>query len=449
MPCLSSISLVSYCCTKTGEIFDIAKHGTFFAAQALLKCNKLKRAAELSIPKNNTSMRKIFITTLLLLLGAVCAESQRHYTVVISLDGYRWDYAKWHNTPFMDMMASKGVDSGLIPSYPSKTFPNHYTLATGLYPDHHGIIANDFYDSTTGDSFSLSDAKQKNDAKYYGGEPIWNTAKRQGLKTAAFYWPASDVCVGGCYPDTYYAYDSLPRLTMTQRLDGVIGQLSLPTDKRPDLIMCYLEEPDATGHNFGPQSKHTRKMVEHVDSLLMSFYNKLRKLSVANDVNLIVLSDHGMTWVAKGNNVPIGHLLKKEWTKKIEGSIPANIYVESGCQDSVCMALQSLPHATVWKKDNIPARFHYGTNSRVGDVVVNPDLGYLIQDEEAAAGGAHGFDNGMNDMHALFRAIGPDFKHIKMPHFANVDVYALLCHLLGIKESANDGNISEISDMLR
>lgn len=394
-------------------------------------------------------MRKTYITTLLFLFVALCAEARKHYTVVISLDGYRWDYTEWYDTPFMDMMASKGVKSGLVPSYPSKTFPNHYTLATGLYPDHHGIIANNFYDSKTGGSFSLGDAGQKNNPDYYGGEPIWNTAKRQGLKTAAFYWPASDVCVGGSYPDTYYSYDKLPRLTMTERLDGVIGQLSLPADKRPDLIMCYLEEPDATGHDFGPHSKQVRRMVEHTDSLLMSFYNKLQKLPVANDVNLIVLSDHGMTWVAKGNNVPTGHLLKKEWIKKTEGSIPANIYVEPGYEDSVYTALQALPHATVWKKKEIPARLHYGTNSRVGDIVVNPDLGYMVQDEEAEAGGVHGYDNGMSDMHALFRAVGPDFKHIEIPHFANVDVYGLLCRLLCIKESANDGNISEIGNILR
>lgn len=394
-------------------------------------------------------MRKLFIATLLLLMVAFGAEAKKHYTVVISLDGYRWDYTKWYDTPFMDMMAEKGVESGLIPSYPSKTFPNHYTLATGLYPDHHGIVANNFYDAKTGESFSLGDNKQKTNPKYYGGEPIWNTAKRQGLKTCSFYWPGSDVCVGGSYPDIYYVYDKQPRLTMTQRLDGVVSQLSQPVDKRPELIMCYLEEPDATGHNFGPQSKQARKMVEYVDSLLMSFYNKLQKLPIANNINLIVLSDHGMTWVAKGNNVPIGNRLKSEWVKKIEGNIPANIYVKPGYQDSVYNALQGLPHATVWKKNNIPSRFHYGTNSRVGDVVVNPDLGYLIQDDEANAGGAHGFDNGMNDVHALFRAAGPDFKHIEIPHFANVDVYALLCRILGIKESPNDGNINEISNILQ
>lgn len=394
-------------------------------------------------------MKKLFLTTILLAFVAINIAAKKHYTVVLSLDGYRWDYTQWYNTPFMDMMAEKGVVSGLIPSYPSKTFPNHYTLATGLYPDHHGIVANNFYDVKTGESFSLGNAEQKTNPVYYGGDPIWNTAKRQGLKTAVFYWPGSDVCVGGSYPNTYYIYDKQPRLTMQQRLDGIIEQLALPEKKRPDLIMGYLEEPDGNGHNFGPQGKQTRAIVQKVDSMLTNFYKRMQVLPIANDINLIILSDHGMAWVAKGNNVPIRHLLKDEWLVKIEGNIPANIYVKPGCQDSVYNALHGIEHARVWKRNNIPARLHYGTNSRIGDVIVDPDLGWLIQDKEANEGGAHGFDPEYSDVHALFRAVGPDFKHIKFPHFANVNVYSLICHLLGIKESKNDGNIDNIRTILQ
>lgn len=236
---------------------------------------------------------------------------------------------------------------------------------------------------------------------------------------------------------------------MQQRLDGIIEQLALPEKKRPDLIMGYLEEPDGNGHNFGPQGKQTRAMVQKVDSMLTNFYKRLQVLPVANDINLIILSDHGMAWVAKGNNVPIRHLLKDEWLVKIEGHIPANIYVKPGCQDSVYNALHGIEHARVWKRNNIPARLHYGTNGRVGDVIVDPDLGWLIQDKEANEGGAHGFDPEYSDVHALFRAIGPDFKHINFPHFANVNVYSLICHLLGIKESKNDGNIDNIRTILQ
>ena len=147
-------------------------------------------------------------------------------TVVISLDGCRWDYPLWYDTPMFDFMAENGISSGLIPSFPSKTFPNHYTLATGLYPDHHGIIANSFLDTESGEVFSLSDPEQKTNPKYYGGEPIWLTAKRQGLRTAVFYWPGSDVPILGQHPDTYFNYDDKPRLSAKQRINGIIEQLA-------------------------------------------------------------------------------------------------------------------------------------------------------------------------------------------------------------------------------
>ena len=135
------------------------------------------------------------------------------YNVVISMDGFRWDYPLWYDTPFLDEVAQKGVSSSLIPSFPTKTFPNHYTLATGLYPDHHGIVANSFMDPETGKVFSLSNPETSGDPRYYGGEPIWLTAQKNGLHTAVFYWPGSDVPVQGKYPEIYHNYNDKPQLT--------------------------------------------------------------------------------------------------------------------------------------------------------------------------------------------------------------------------------------------
>ena len=394
-------------------------------------------------------MKKILLIVAMAMINTLHGICGKHYTVVLSLDGYRWDYTEWYNTPFMDMMAEKGVKSGLIPSYPSKTFPNHYTLATGLYPDNHVIVANSCLDQTTNETYSLSNYKQKMNPRYYGGEPIWNTAKKQGISTAVFYWPGSDVGIEGMYPDTYYIYDKEPRLTMQERLDGIIGMLRLPEDKRPQLIMGYMEEPDGCGHNFGPHDKKTRKMVEKLDSMLYSFYMKIQNLPFADDINLIVLSDHGMTWIEEGNAVDITTRLKDTWIKKIEGSIPAHIYVNKGCVDSVFNALKGIDNARVWRKADIPARLHYGKNKRVGDIIVDPDLGFIISDKPVHKGGSHGFDPAQSDMHALFRAIGPDFRNIEVPHFPNVNVYPLLCRLLGIKPATNDGNMMVTSKILQ
>ena len=396
-------------------------------------------------------MKKALFFTLLLatvLCLPVTTIMGKRTTVIVSLDGFRWDYPLWYDTPFLDFMASKGVSSGLIPSYPSKTFPNHYTMATGLYPDHHGIIANEFYDKNSGELFSLGKAEQKLNPIFYGGEPIWNTAQRQGKHVAVFYWPGSDVKVNGSYPDIYYPYDHPDRLTLIQRCEGVLQQLQLPAQQRPDLIMAYMEHPDAEGHHFGPQGWQTRAAVHLVDSLLHQLYESIQQLPIAQDINLIVVSDHGMTWVAEGNGVRIEPYLKPHWVKFISGTVPCNIYAEDGYRDSIYLALRNIAHASVWRRQEIPAYLHYGSNPRVGDVVVSPDLGYYITDKEVKASGTHGFDPYMLDMQAVFRAIGPDFRHTEIPHFKNVDIYPLLCRLLGVTPARNDGDLKEIDTIL-
>lgn len=360
-------------------------------------------------------------------------------TVVISLDGCRWDYPLWYDTPMFDFMAENGISSGLIPSFPSKTFPNHYTLATGLYPDHHGIIANSFFDTESGEVFSLSDPEQKTNPKYYGGEPIWLTAKRQGLRTAVFYWPGSDVPILGQHPDTYFNYDDKPRLSAKQRINGIIEQLAKPDDKRPHLIMAYLEQPDANGHKYGPQSKLTRKAVVKVDSLIGHLYQRLCSHHLEKKVNLVVLSDHGMAWVDSTHAITIAHRLKQEWVRDIVGEIPACVYANPGYADSIYLALRDIPHARVWRKGEVPEYLHYGTSSRIGDVVVLPDIGYIVYDKPFDAGGTHGYDPTLQEMHAIFRAIGPDIPHTSIPDFPNVCVYNFICRLLGIQPAPNDG----------
>lgn len=395
-------------------------------------------------------MRKAILTLILTItaLLSACAKNDQ-VTVIISLDGFRWDYTQWYDTPFLDRMAQEGVEAALIPSYPSKTFPNHYTLATGLYPDHHGIIGNKFINRATGKKFSLSNREVKHDAHYYGGEPIWLTAQRQGLRTAVFYWPGSDVAVQGKYPDKYFNYDQEPRLTFGQRIDGILKQLRRPEAKRPQLIMAYFEQPDHNGHVYGPQAKQTRIAVMEIDKLISNLYERIQKLPISDKVNFIVVSDHGMTLTMPEKHIDARQYLKKEWYYDIEGDAPANIYVREGYTDSICLALQGVDHIRVWRRTEVPYCLHYGTNENVGDVVIDTELGWLFSDKKAEYGGTHGYDPSYNDMHALFRAVGPAFKHISLPHFPNVDVYPLLCHLLGIEPAPNDGSLNIVKRMLR
>lgn len=395
--------------------------------------------------------RLFFICFACLTMALSAATTPENYTVIISMDGFRWDYAEAFDTPFFDSVGAQGVKAVMRPSFPSKTFPNHYTLATGLVPDHHGIVANGFYVPSTGKTYSLSN-DERYDASYYGGDPIWLTAKRQGVTTATVYWVGSDVPVKGDYATYWNDYAVKPLLSFAERTDRIIDLLTMPEAERPHLIMAYFEQPDYMGHAKGPITAETRREVENLDSLLATLWKRIEALPIGKKVNLILTSDHGMAFVLPGNNVPFTHLLKPEWYKKIEGNLPAMIYCNPGCEDKVADALRGLDHARVWKRNEIPARLQYGSNPRVGDVIVLPDPGFLIQDKEiTSVGGAHGYDNMLSDMHVMFRAMGPDFKqgYVKADRFPNTSIYPLLAHLLGVKPSPCDGTIEPVLDLLK
>lgn len=383
-------------------------------------------------------LARLLLLPLLFVLSAQTAIA--HQTVLlISCDGFRWDYPLWYDTPFLDSIARNGVSGNLVPSFPSKTFPNHYTLATGLRPEHHGIIANQFLDRQTGAHFSLSDSVTKFDAHYYKGEPLWLTAQRQGLHTAVFYWPGSDVPVQGTYPDVWFAYNQTPRLTPSQRVDSILGQLTSP--HRPELIMAYFEEPDHSGHYFGPQGKETRHAVEAIDSLLASLWMRIGTTGLRDSINLLVVSDHGMTWFTPHGQIHVDKYLHSDWYQCIEGNLPANIYAsETWQQDSIVHALSNVPHLRVWRKADIPAWLHYQADPNIGDIVAVPDQGFIFTDLPCTYGGVHGYDPAHNDMHALFRACGPNLQRgTALGQFSNTAVYPLACHLLGIQPAPNNG----------
>lgn len=381
---------------------------------------------------------KKLISLIFLFVVSLSVASART-TILISCDGFRWDYPLFYDTPFLDAMAERGISGEMIPSFPSKTFPNHYTLATGLRPEHHGIIANSFLNRKTGEEFSLSDPKTKFDPQYYKGEPLWLTAQRQGKHTAVFYWPGSDVAVQGKYPEVWHAYNEKPHMTFAQRVDSVMAYLTKAD--APDLIMAYFEEPDAHGHSDGPQSRQVRKAVEQMDSLLGSLWNRIAKAKLTDSVNLVIVSDHGMTWFTPSRQIRPSRYLKEKWYDRLDGSLPTNIYASKPWQqDSIVTALKNVANLRVWKKTDIPSYLHYQDDANIGDVLVVPDEGFLFTDDSCYNGGVHGYDPAYSDMHAIFRAVGPDIKrNVDLGQFSNTAVYPFVCHLLGIKPAENDG----------
>ena len=312
-------------------------------------------------------MKRLFLSMLVALMAlASWAVNNDQYTIIVSLDGFRWDYCEAYNTPFLNSMAEKGVKAVMSPSFPSKTFPNHYTLATGLVPDHHGIIANSFRIRSTGKKYSLGNAETRSDTRNYGGDPIWLTAKRQGMTTATVYWVGSDIPIKGGYANYWQDYQKKPLLTDVERAEEVVRLLQLPESERPHFIMCYFEEPDHTGHVAGPVTKECRSEMEHLDELLSYMWKRISLLPEASKVNLIVTGDHGMAWTDADRTVPVKKYIKDEWVDAIEGDLPANIYVKKAeYVDSILVALKNVDHIRTWRKAEIPEYLHYGSNINV------------------------------------------------------------------------------------
>jgi len=388
--------------------------------------------------------------TFLLLTTFLQAQNNKdNYVVLVSMDGFRWDYGKLYNLPNLKKIEKEGVHAkSMKPSYPTKTFPNHYSIVTGLYPDHHGIINNVFYDASLNQSFSLS-SDAKKDSRFYGGNPIWNLAEQQGVKAASFFWPGSDIDKRN--PSYFKNYDN--KIMYGARIDTVMKWLQLPEKQRPHLVTLYFDEPDHTGHNFGPLSPQTEKMVIKMDSIIGQLSRKLEQLPIGKQINLILVSDHGMADISNTKKVAILDYLKPEWLgyKDVVNPI-MSIQAKPGFQDSIANALKKVPHIKFWKAAEVPERLHYGTNPRVHDFVIEAEKGWSLVSKESThiKGGTHGYDNNEKDMHAIFYAKGPAFKvNKKVKTFQNVSVYPLIAHILGLQIGEIDGKLSDVDAMLK
>ncbi len=406
-------------------------------------------------------MRKVLCLILLAgLLGASCQSKKDHYTVIISLDGSRWDYADYYDMPFFDSLATVGVKARMEPSFPSSTFPNHYTMATGLVPDHHGLVNNSFWNPDTQHDYAIRDNEARFDPRYYGGEPIWITAQKQGVKCGVVYWVGSDIPVGpegNELPAYYRHWDAEPHWTFEERCDEIVRLLSLPEEDRPRLVMGYFDEPDHQGHVHGPFSPECKEMAEHMDSLMHSLYLRLKALPVGKNLNFILAGDHGMTDISPERFVAGRDVVPEEWVERISGNLPTSIWVKEGYVDSLYNRLKKVEHLNVWKHGEVPAYLNYGTSNRLGDLIVSPELGWQFNFAPSRNHGAHGFDPTETDMMVAFRAVGPDFKEgYEAPFtegeksaFHNTDLYPMLCKLLGVKPAPVDGKLERIQKILK
>ena len=378
--------------------------------------------------------------------------NDKPYVVMLSLDGFRWDYSQKANTPNLERIAEIGVRAeSLRPCFPTKTFPNHYSIATGLYPDNHGIVLNDFYDSAMDASYSPRNRKSIENGDFYSGEPIWVTAENQGVITASYFWVGSEAPVKGVQPTYWKKYEH--KFPFTQRVDSVIAWLCLPEEKRPHLITWYMDEPDSKGHKLGPDNPELMPVISYLDSLVGDFMFKLNRLEIGPDVNFIVTSDHGMGQISPDRVVRLTDFINLDHVNRINGSNPVYCLSASpGYNEEIWNKLNNIEHICSWKHGQLPEQLHYGTNSRTGDFVVAADSSWSVtinSNPERYSGGTHGYDNNNKDMHAIFYAVGPAFKTgYLQPTFNNIDIYPLIAEIMCLKPATVDGNIDHVSGML-
>ncbi len=400
---------------------------------------------------------KIRLNLLILLLAPVVlfARDKNHCVVILSMDGFRWDYPAIYHTPNLDRLAKAGCRAeSLKPSYPTKTFPNHYAIATGLYPDHNGIVQNSFYDPNLDRVFRMGDRQAVEDSIFWEGEAIWETAEKQGVRTASYFWVGTESNEHYRPEQRKFYEDGFP---YKQQIDTVFTWLSLPSDERPELVMFYFDEPDKTSHDFGPHSKETGEIVKKLDRLVGVLINGSKRIEKKCDleIDLIILSDHGMGTVPEGQQVFLEDAIELKRIKRINGGNPViNLEPDPAYLDEAYNRLKSNPHLKVWKREELPACYHYGTHVRIPPLIVEADSAYGLEIKRKAQAknslGMHGYDPDNRDMHGIFYAAGPSFKKgFVQPTFENVNIYELLAKLLQISPAKTDGDLNTVKGMLK
>jgi predicted AlkP superfamily pyrophosphatase or phosphodiesterase len=372
--------------------------------------------------------------------------------ILISIDGFRWDYLNRGISPNLSALAARGVRAQrMLPSFPSITFPNHYTLVTGLVPDHHGVVANSFEDARMGGVFHMT---PKEEGWWDEGTPIWVAAERQGVRTATEFWPGSEAAIHGVRPEHWEPFNQMK--TSDERVDTVLRWLDLPLAERPEFLTLYFDIVDTAGHHYGPDSAEVNRAVATVDAAIGRLLGGLKARGL--DADLIVVADHGMAATAPSRTLYLDDLTDVGQGHVVFDGAVVGVDFPKTPAGAAAEARLSAPHAhaTCWRKADVPPRLHYGSNPRVPDVVCAAEVGWIVETREQAARhhapmlGEHGYDNAAPEMGALFIAEGPAFKSgLVVGSFPNVDVYPLMTHILGIEADPNDGRFADVAEMLK
>jgi predicted AlkP superfamily pyrophosphatase or phosphodiesterase len=402
---------------------------------------------------------------LLLALAAIAAQTRpipsaqvaRPIVILVSIDGWRWDYLERFQPPAIGGLAKRGVVAeALVPVFPSKTFPNHYTIITGQYPGRHGIVSNSMIDPALPGRFSLSRRDVQQDTRWWGGEPLWVTVERQGQVAGTMFWPGSDAEIAGDRPTYWRLYDG--KVPNHERVDHLLSWLKQPDPERPTFLTLYFSEVDDAGHDSGPEGAETRRAVLHIDSVIARLVAGVEAAGLTSRTNFVLVSDHGMAALARERTIVLDDFIDMSTVDLIDSSPIVGLNPRTGAVDDLYRALSG-KHAAleVFTRDTLPERYRLRRHPRVAAVIGVADDGWqvttrawLAREKDASSGGEHGYDPRHRSMHGLFIATGPQFRSgVIVPAFDNVHVYELLCRVLGVRPASNDGDLKVTAGFLR
>lgn len=411
--------------------------------------------------------RRAFLASWLLLTLAACRQQPQEpaaasgpIVILVSIDGFRWDYLDRYAPPNLSKIAAAGVRAdGLIPQFPSKTFPNHYTIVTGLTLAHHGIVSNNMKAPDIPGEFSLSNREVQSDPRWWGGEPIWNTAERQGQKSAAMFWPGSEVLIGGRRGTYWTPYqDDMPH---EERLKRILGWLQRPEAERPSFLTLYFSDVDNAGHRYGPESEETRAAIAKVDHSIGELVAGIERAGLTDRVHYVIVSDHGMSALSTERTIVLDDYIDVSTVDVIDWSPMLGINALDGDNEKLYLALKDKhPSLTVYRRSEIPERYGLANHPRVPAIFGVAKDGWQIaskvdvrrwqQPGRRPPGGAHGYEATDQSMQGLFIASGPKIRAgMRVKPIENLHLYEFMCAILGLQPARNDGDPAVTRDMLR
>lgn len=386
--------------------------------------------------------------------------AERPIVILVSIDGFRWDYVEKFAPPTLRALAADGVRAdGLIPQFPSKTFPNHYTIVTGMRLATHGIISNNMDAPDIPGRFSMRNRDVLADPRWWGGEPIWNTAERQGLIASAKFWPGSEVAIGGRQATYWLPFtDDMPN---ADRVTKTLEWLSQPDPTRPSFLTLYFSDVDSAGHRSGPDSQDVRTAVGNVDAALAQLVAGVTHARLSGRVHYVVVSDHGMAQLSRDRMIVLDDLVDVSTVEVVDWSPVLTLGPRDGNVEALYRKLKGRHRAlAVYKSDELPAKYALAGHPRLPPVVGIAEEGWHVTskrdmerwgtDGRTVPGGNHGYDPQVRSMHGLFVAAGPRFhRGMRVPAFENIHLYEFMCSVLGLRPAKNDGDPTVTRAMIR